>query len=75
MLDFSLPQTGRWKKLYLLDSGLAVVACCGFAFFAGLETPMLIRKNPKPLRSEESKLIDSVPFQTLIADGLYAIGW
>jgi len=34
----------------------------GFAFFAGLDTPMLIRKNPNPFRKASKKFIATGPF-------------
>jgi len=45
---------------YFPPSGLTAGFAAGRGFFAGLETPMLIRKKLNPLRNESSTLIASI---------------
>jgi hypothetical protein len=54
------PWRGKVHFLLLLD--FAAVAGNGPGFFWGLETPKLIRRNPKPLRSESNTFIVSFLF-------------
>ncbi|MGA3082638.1 MAG: hypothetical protein ABSD44_14905, partial [Terracidiphilus sp.] len=47
----------------LPSSGFAAGLGAGRGFFAGLDTPMLIKKKPNPLRNESNTFIDSIPFR------------
>jgi len=50
---------------YAPDSGFGAGFGAGFAFFGGLDMPMLMRKNLRPLRSESITLMVRFPFPYL----------